>query len=85
MKFPDGYAANIPRNVNVNDGKLYSLKTYDCYILLQRLLLIAIRKFLPKDMCDPNVELCDFFKKHTSRTLHVTDLKKMEEDIVFIL
>ncbi|KAI3453341.1 hypothetical protein Pfo_010004 [Paulownia fortunei] len=49
VKFPDGYAVNISRNVNVNDGKLYGLKTHDCHVLLQRLLLVAIRKFLPKD------------------------------------
>ncbi|KAI3462194.1 hypothetical protein Pfo_018857 [Paulownia fortunei] len=85
MKFPDGYAANISRNVNVNDEKLYGLKTYDCHVLLQRLLRVAIRKFLPKDICGTIVELCDFFKKLTSRTLHVADLNKMGKDIVFIL
>ncbi|KAI3462212.1 hypothetical protein Pfo_018875 [Paulownia fortunei] len=85
MKFPDGYAANISGNVNVNDGKLYGLKTHDCHVLLQRLLLVAIRKFLPKDICGTVVELCDFFKKITSRTLHVADLNKLGEDIVFIL
>ncbi|KAI3450391.1 hypothetical protein Pfo_007056 [Paulownia fortunei] len=85
VKFPDGYAANISRNVNVNDGKLYGLKTDDCHVLLQRLLPVAIRKFLPKDICGTVVELCDFFKKLTSRTLHVADLNKMGEDIVFIL
>ncbi|KAI3472558.1 hypothetical protein Pfo_029196 [Paulownia fortunei] len=84
VKFPNGYAANISRNINVNDGKLYGLKTYDCHILLQRLLPIAIRKFLPNDICGTIVELCDFFKKLTTRTLHVANLRKME-DIVFIL
>ncbi|KAI3468992.1 hypothetical protein Pfo_025655 [Paulownia fortunei] len=36
-------------------------------------------------ICGTIVELCDFFKKLTSRTLHVADLNKMGEDIVFIL
>ncbi|KAI3470177.1 hypothetical protein Pfo_026840 [Paulownia fortunei] len=84
-KFPDGYASNISRNVNVNNGKLYGLKKHDCRVLLQRLLLITIRKFLLKDICGTSVEICDFFKKHTSRTLHVVDLSKLEEDIIFIL
>ncbi|KAI3447069.1 hypothetical protein Pfo_003734 [Paulownia fortunei] len=85
VKFPNGYAVNISRNVNVNDGKLYGLKTHDCHVLFQRLLSVAIRKFLPKDICGTVVELCDLFKKLTSRTLHVADLNKMGEDIVFIL
>ncbi|KAI3450489.1 hypothetical protein Pfo_007154 [Paulownia fortunei] len=85
VKFPNGYATNISKNVNVNNGKLYDLKTHDCHVLLQILLPIAIRKFLPNDMCGTIVELCNFFKKLTSRTLHVANLKKMKEDIVFIL
>ncbi|KAI3458716.1 hypothetical protein Pfo_015379 [Paulownia fortunei] len=85
VKFPDGYALNISRNVNVNDGKLYGLKIHDCHVLLQRLLPITIRKFLPNDICGTIVELCDFFKKLTSTTLHIADLKKMEGGIVFIL
>ena len=36
VKFPDSYATNISRNVNVNDGKLYGLKTHECHVLLQR-------------------------------------------------
>ncbi|KAI3469973.1 hypothetical protein Pfo_026636 [Paulownia fortunei] len=84
-RFPDGYTTNISMNMNVNDGKLYGLKIHDCHVLLQRLLPIAIRKFLLKDKCGTIVELCDFFKKLTSRTLYVADLRKMEEDIVFIL
>ncbi|XP_062099915.1 uncharacterized protein LOC133805775 [Humulus lupulus] len=34
VKFPDGYAANISRNVNMKDGKLFGLKSHDCHILL---------------------------------------------------
>ncbi|XP_062113910.1 uncharacterized protein LOC133824907 [Humulus lupulus] len=40
VKFPDGYAANISRNVNMKDGKLFGLKSHDCHILLQRTLYV---------------------------------------------
>ncbi|XP_074579109.1 uncharacterized protein LOC141835604 [Curcuma longa] len=85
VKFPDGYAANISKNVNVNDGKLYGLKSHDCHVLLQRILPVAIRKFFPKDICGTLIELCEFFKKITARSLHIADLCKMEEEIVLIL
>lgn len=38
VRFPDGYAANISKNVNEIDGKISGLKTHDCHILLQQLL-----------------------------------------------
>ncbi|XP_074560566.1 uncharacterized protein LOC141816719 [Curcuma longa] len=85
VKFPDGYAANISKNVNANDGKLYGLKSHDCHVLLQRILPVAIRKFFPKDICGTLIELCEFFKKITARSLHIADLSKMEEEIVLIL
>ncbi|XP_042415329.1 uncharacterized protein LOC122004519 [Zingiber officinale] len=85
VKFPDGYAANISRNVNANDGKLHGLKSHDCHVLLQRILPVAVQKFLPKDICRTLIELCDFFKKLTARTLHLADLCKMEKEIIFIL
>lgn len=48
VKFPDGYAANISRNVNANEGKIYGLKSHDCHVLLQRILPVAVRKFFSK-------------------------------------
>jgi len=35
VKFPDGYASNISRCVNISDGKLSGLKSHDCHVLLQ--------------------------------------------------
>ena len=35
VKCPDGYAYNISRNVNVNEGKISGLKSHDCHMLLQ--------------------------------------------------
>ena len=42
MKVPDGYSSNISRYVNEGDEKISGLKTCDCRILLQRLLLVGI-------------------------------------------
>ncbi|CAN6704652.1 unnamed protein product [Malus baccata var. baccata] len=33
--FPDGYASNIARCVNVDGGKLAGLKSHDCHVVLQ--------------------------------------------------
>ncbi|KAI5333550.1 hypothetical protein L3X38_023681 [Prunus dulcis] len=38
VKFPDGYASNIARCVNVDGGKFTGLKSHHCHVFMQRLL-----------------------------------------------
>ncbi|KAM6547332.1 hypothetical protein CsatB_019008 [Cannabis sativa] len=54
VKFPDGYAANLSRNIIMKDGKITGLKSHDCHILLQILLPICVRPYLKKksDECN---------------------------------
>ncbi|XP_012827605.1 PREDICTED: uncharacterized protein LOC105948893 isoform X2 [Erythranthe guttata] len=85
QKFPDGYASNISRCVNVSETKLVGLKSHDCHVLLQRLLPYGIRGCLSKDICVAILELGDFFQRLCCRKLLVEDVNKLEKDIVEIL
>ncbi|GMP72870.1 hypothetical protein CsSME_00030763 [Camellia sinensis var. sinensis] len=85
IKYPDGYAANISNCVTVQGEKLAGFKTHDCHFLLQRLLPIGTRVYLSKGIGTTLFELGNFFKQLCSKTLRVTDLEKMEEQIVLIL
>ena len=85
VKFPDGYAANLSRNVSINDGKISGVKSHDYHVLMQKLLPIAIRPYFNKDLCTTLVELCSFFQKLCAKTLYMNDLEKLEEGIVLIL
>ncbi|KAH0983567.1 hypothetical protein GBA52_010744 [Prunus armeniaca] len=49
VKFPDWYAANISKNVK-ECRKISGLKSHDCHVLLQRLLPVGIRLYLPKEV-----------------------------------
>ncbi|TYK28599.1 uncharacterized protein E5676_scaffold2030G00110 [Cucumis melo var. makuwa] len=50
VKFPDGFASNISRCVNLKEGKIYGLKSHDCHVLFQRLLPIGgIQPYLQLD------------------------------------
>ncbi|KAH7864273.1 hypothetical protein Vadar_027678 [Vaccinium darrowii] len=84
VKFPDNYASNISRCVT-DDGRITGLKTHDCHVLLQRLLPIALRGYLRKDVSKTLIELSCFFKELTSKTLHLDVLKRLKSDIVLIL
>ncbi|XP_012837860.1 PREDICTED: uncharacterized protein LOC105958391 [Erythranthe guttata] len=85
VKFPDGYAANISRCVNIKDGKIIGLKSHDCNVLLQRLLLVGLRGYLHKDVLDAITELASFFRQLCSRKLNVNVLDNLEKRIPLIL
>ena len=85
VKFPNGCAANLSRNVSINDGKISGLKTHDCHLLFQKLLPVAIRPYLNKDVCTTIIESCSFFQQLCAKTLYVKDLEKLEKGIVLIL
>ena len=67
VKFPDGYAANISRNVNISDGKISGLKSHDCHVLLQRLLLVGIRPYLIRMCVMYWLNYLDSFKSYALR------------------
>jgi hypothetical protein len=85
VKFPDGFASNISRCLNVEGTKLQGLKTHDCHILLQRILPAAMRGFLDKDIYEALAELGKFFRELCSKTLNKDVLAEMKKEIPIIL
>ena len=51
VKFLDGYAANLAK----------SMKTHTCHVLLQRIIPVGLRGFVPKDVYEAISELGNFF------------------------
>ena len=45
---PQGHSTNVKTLVSMQDFKLIGLKSHDFRILMQQLLLVAIRGILPK-------------------------------------
>ncbi|CAL2237470.1 unnamed protein product [Prunus armeniaca] len=85
VKFPDGYASNIARCVNVDGGKFTGLKSHDCHVFMQRLLLVGIRHLLPEDVVKPIILLSRFFSQLTAKTLRKTNMFQLRHDIVQVL
>ena len=82
VKVLDSYASNIARCVNVEECKISGLKSY---VLFQRLLPFALHGLLPKDVCDPLIELSLFFERLCSKVIKVDELEKMESQIAVTL
>ena len=47
LRYPDGYASNLARCVDMQKLKLFGMKSYDCPVFMQRLLLVAFHELLP--------------------------------------
>ncbi|KAM3359572.1 hypothetical protein P3S68_019283 [Capsicum galapagoense] len=45
---PDGYSSNISRRIDLDQKRIFGLKSHDCHILMQQLLPIAIHNVLPR-------------------------------------
>ncbi|RDX89330.1 hypothetical protein CR513_28954, partial [Mucuna pruriens] len=84
LKLPDGYASNLGRCVDINQGKLHGMKSHDCHVFMQRLLPIAFDS-LRKHIWNPLVELSHFFRELASMTLNVEKLTIMEGNILVLL
>jgi len=46
--FPDEYASNISKLVNLKDGRLYGMKIHDCHMYMQTLIPLAYQDLLSK-------------------------------------
>ena len=68
-----------------NDTNILGLKSHDCHVIMQRLLSLGVRKFLPKSISTTIAELCNFFRQICSRTLNVKDMEEAQNDLIQIL
>ncbi|KAI5328423.1 hypothetical protein L3X38_027820 [Prunus dulcis] len=85
VKFPDGYASNIARCVNVDGGKFTGLKSHDCHVFMQRLLPVGTRHLFPEDVVKPIMLLSRFFSQLTAKTLRRTGMFQLRHDIFQVL
>ena len=69
VKVLDGYASNISRYIQVNERKIFGLKSHDSHVLMQQLLPFTICGVLNKNVCAVIVGLCSFFKQLCSKVL----------------
>ena len=70
--------SNIAHCVNVNEEKIYGMKSHDCHVFMQRLLPIIFRDMLPKSIWGAVTELSQFFKILCASELRYQDVKTIE-------
>ncbi|CAM8908185.1 unnamed protein product [Rhodiola kirilowii] len=85
VKYPYGYAASLTNKINLQDKNFQGLKTHDCHVILQRVLPVLIRPYLPRGVVSTLTALSHWFQKICCRELTRADVIKMKADIVLIL
>lgn len=85
LKFPDGYASNVSRCVDLHKCKMWGMKSHDCHVFMERLLPIAFREMLNEPVWKAMTEVNLFLRDLCSSTLKKEELKKMEKNIVVTL
>ena len=85
LRFPDGYASNIARCVDMRKHKLFGMKSHDFHVFMQRLIPIAFREMLPSAVWQALTELSLFFKELTSTVLKTEAMLRLESEIPIII
>ena len=85
LRYPDGYASNLALCVDMQKLKLFGIKSHDCHVFMQRLLLVTFRELLPHNVWKALTELSMFFKDLTSTIIKNDDMARLEEEIPDIL
>ncbi|XP_039118067.1 uncharacterized protein LOC120253954 isoform X2 [Dioscorea cayenensis subsp. rotundata] len=85
LRFPDGYASNLGRCVDMNELKITGMKSHDCHVFMQRLIPIAFRELLPSFIWNPLTELSLLFQCICSVVLDIGKLIDLEEKVAVIL
>ncbi|KAL5555316.1 hypothetical protein UlMin_037552 [Ulmus minor] len=85
VKFPDGFASNLSKNVAQNDSRIVGLKSHDYHVIMQRLLPVGYWSLVNKTISSTIIELCTFFNQLCARTVNVTDMVKAQDQLVIIL
>ena len=67
------------RCVDMKKHKLFGLKSHDCHVFMERLIPIAFRELLPRNVWQALIEISIFFFKNvTSTVITKEDTERLE-------
>jgi hypothetical protein len=83
--FPDGYAKNLSREVNLGTMRVNGMKSHDYHVSIERLLPAMVRGYVPEHVWLVLAEWSYFFRqlcaKELSRTV-VANLEKVAPELL---
>ncbi|XP_025662248.1 uncharacterized protein [Arachis hypogaea] len=76
---------NSSKCVDIKKRKVSGLKSHDSHILLEHILPIALRRSLPKEVISVLIELCNYFREVSGKSLSLENLERLQQRIVLTL
>jgi hypothetical protein len=80
--FSYGHASNISRLVNMEECKLYGMKSHDFHVFMKILIPLAYRDLLSKGIWDALTEINHFFRDICSNKLNVDHIERLVTNIL---
>ncbi|KAL0325043.1 UNVERIFIED_CONTAM: hypothetical protein Sradi_5073600 [Sesamum radiatum] len=85
LRFPDGHASNLSRCVDMTELRLHGMKSHDCHIFMQKLILVAFREMVPEHVWSALTEVSLIFKVLCSTTLDIRKVQELEDSVAVIM
>jgi hypothetical protein len=85
LKFPDRYATNIKRAVNVDTGKLNGLKSHDYHIFIERLMPVMFCRYFKPDLWKMFAELSYFYIQICAKQVSKAMMQMLEKEIAVLV
>ncbi|KAL0363997.1 UNVERIFIED_CONTAM: hypothetical protein Sangu_0497300 [Sesamum angustifolium] len=85
LKFPDGYASNLTRWVDMMELWMHGMKNHDCHVFTQKLIPISFREILFEHVWNALTEVSLLFQSICSTTLNVHKLYDLENSFAIVM
>ena len=85
LMYPDGYAANLSRGVNLETLRINEMKSHDYHIWIERILPSMVRGYVPEHVWLVLAKLSYFFRQLCAKELSstiITELETMAPELV---
>jgi len=82
LRFLNEHASNISRLVNLEDCRLYGMKSHDYRVFMQTLIPLTYHDLLSKGIWDALTEISHFFRDICSSKLQTQHIERLETNIV---
>ncbi|KAK4390156.1 hypothetical protein Sango_2078900 [Sesamum angolense] len=71
LKFPDGYASNLARCVDMKEMRLHGMKSHDCHVFMLKFIPIVFREMLPEPVWSALIEISLRLENEVENKAHV--------------
>ncbi|KAL0285707.1 UNVERIFIED_CONTAM: hypothetical protein Sangu_2767000 [Sesamum angustifolium] len=85
LKFPNGYASNLARCIDMMELRMHGMKSHDCHVFMQKFIQIVIREILLEHVWSALAEVSLLFQSICLTTVDVHKLHELANDVVIIL